>query len=367
MVLQKPIGMTRLENAEIFRKVRKTTFSRSPPGQSLCQWRQKGVSRPNSGGVAADFDDAQLENQTSDRLRIGGNLLVTNSSIDCESFISRLSSPLIPSDLSPVKALGSEFNVYLNSVSRAVLESSVLRSSSFFVNTFPNPKEKIHVPGYMLKFIPQLAKLCTSLYNLKALCEQTSWLTHVANDHVIDLLSCNSILDHFQTRCSFYYRKRGSASYIVREVHSVREREREREREIQREREREREIQREREREKDGSDITIVALKLAMSFALLLAKNVHLSIGEEFCAFPCQKICTSAWVFPLLNGAEFSLSVAKNVALFETVRILRTVTWRDWQAIESPKQTIDFPAAPFFFIIEKIEKMNQINTKNYWK
>ena len=70
-----------------------------------------------------------------------------------------------------------------------------------------------------------------------------------------------------------YYRKRESASYIVREVHSVREREREREREIQ--------------REKDGSDVTIVALKLAMSFALLLAKNVHLTIGDEFCAFPC--------------------------------------------------------------------------------
>ena len=51
----------------------------------------------------------------------------------------------------------------------------------------------------------------------------------------------------------WYYRKRGNASYIVREVHSVRE----------------------REREKDGSDATIVALKLAMSFALLLAKNVH--------------------------------------------------------------------------------------------
>ena len=86
------------------------------------------------------------------------------------------------------------------------LESSVLRSSSFFffVNIFPNPKQKIHVPGYMLKFIPQLAKLCISFYNLKALCEQTSWLTHVANDHdVIDLLSCNSILDHFQTS-SFY-------------------------------------------------------------------------------------------------------------------------------------------------------------------
>ena len=41
---------------------------------------------------------------------------------------------------------------------------------------------------------------------------------------------------HFRVK---YYRKRGSASYIVREVLLVRERERERE--IQRERERERE------------------------------------------------------------------------------------------------------------------------------
>ena len=90
------------------------------------------------------------------------------------------------------------------------------------------------------------------------------------------------------------------------------------------EREREREIQ----REKDGSDVTIVALKLAMSFALLLAKNVHLSIGDEFCAFPCQKICTSV-------SPSSTLSVAKNVALFETVRILRTVKWRDWQGIEA--------------------------------
>ena len=100
-----------------------------------------------------------------------------------------------------------------------------------------------------------------------------------------------------------------------------------RERERERERERYREREREREREKDGSDVTIVALKLAMSFALLLAKNVHLSIGEEFCAFPCQKICTS--VSPLLNGAEFTLSVAKNVALFGTVCVLRTVKGRD--------------------------------------
>ena len=126
-----------------------------------------------------------------------------------------------------------------------------------------------------------------------------------------------------------YYRKRGSASYNCT-WGTFGERERY------------------REREKDGSDVTIVALKLAMSFALLLAKNVHLSIDEEFCAIPCQKICTS--VSPLSNGAEFTLSVAKNVAHFETVRILRTVKWRDWQGIEAAKQTIEFPAAPFFFV-----------------
>ena len=58
----------------------------------------------------------------------------------------------------------------------------------------------------MLKFIPQStsAKLFISFYNLKALCQQTSWLTHVANDlDVFDLLSCNAILDQFQTS-SFY-------------------------------------------------------------------------------------------------------------------------------------------------------------------
>ena len=50
----------------------------------------------------------------------------------------------------------------------------------------------------------------------------------------------------------FYYRKCGSASYIVREILSVRERE----------------IQ----REKDGSDVTIVALKLAMNSHFPLPK-----------------------------------------------------------------------------------------------
>ena len=76
-----------------------------------------------------------------------------------------------------------------------------------------------------------------------------------------------------------YYRKRGSASYIVREVLLVRERERERDTEIQ------------REREIDGSDVTIVALKLAM--------NLH---------FPLPKIRTI--------GDELTLTLAKIFALF---------------------------------------------------
>ena len=54
-----------------------------------------------------------------------------------------------------------------------------------------------------------------------------------------------------------FYRKRGSASYIVREVLLVRERERDTE----------------REREIDGSDVTIVALKLAMNLHFPLPKN----------------------------------------------------------------------------------------------
>ena len=69
------------------------------------------------------------------------------------------------------------------------------------------------------------------------------------------------------------FRKRGSASYIVREVPvlSVRERER----------------YRDSDRERDGSDVTIVALELAM--------NLH---------FPVPKIRTI--------GDELTLSLAKN-------------------------------------------------------
>ena len=75
----------------------------------------------------------------------------------------------------------------------------------------------------------------------------------------------------------------------------------------ERERERDTEREREREREKDGSDVTFVALKLAMSFALLLAKNVHLSIGKEFCAFPCQYFAPQFLTFWNALSSHFPL------------------------------------------------------------
>ena len=69
-----------------------------------------------------------------------------------------------------------------------------------------------------------------------------------------------------------YYRKRGRASYIVREVHSMKD----------------------LEREKDGSDVTIVVLKLAMSLHFPLPKIR--TIGKDF-HFPLPKIRTFRFFF----------------------------------------------------------------------
>ena len=107
--------------------------------------------------------------------------------------------------------------------------------------------------------------------------------------------------------CERYYRKRGSASCIVREVLSVRERE----------------PDRQRERERDGSDVTIVALKLAINLhfplpkirtigdelTLSLAKNSHFSfLPSHFPSLPSRR--------GHHGGAEirneFTLSIAKN-------------------------------------------------------
>ena len=88
-------------------------------------------------------------------------------------------------------------------------------------------------------------------------------------------------------------------------------------------------------------------LVLAKSFALFLAKNVHLS-------------------FSPFSSVEFTLPVGKNVALFETVCILRTVKWRV-TGDRNSKANDRNSGCTVLLLVEKIEKMNQINTKNYWK
>ena len=130
---------------------------------------------------------------------------------------------------------------------------------------------------------------------------------------------------------------------------------------------RERELERERERRKWRHHCRA---KIGDEFCTSPHQKVHLSLvlAKSFALFfNLPKKLASHFLPSCFDGAEFTLSVAKNIAPFETVRILRTVKWRDWQGIEAAKQTIEFPAAPFYFLVEKIEKMNQINTKNYWK
>ena len=71
-------------------------------------------------------------------------------------------------------------------------------------------------------------------------------------------------------------------------------------------------------------------LVLAKSFALFLAKNLHLSFSPlEWCwvhTFRCQKRCT------LRNSSHSSFCFCQMA----------------WQGIEAPKQTNEFPASPSF-------------------
>ena len=83
------------------------------------------------------------------------------------------------------------------------------------------------------------------------------------------------------------------------------------------------------------------------------------------------KICTL--VSPLLNGADFTLSVAKNVALFETVPILRKIRTLRFNlplsngCVTGDRSTETNDRFSGCTVVLFIEKMNQINTKNYWK
>ena len=110
-----------------------------------------------------------------------------------------------------------------------------------------------------------------------------------------------------------HYRKRGSASYIVREVHSVRERER----------------QREREREIDGSDVIIVALKLAMSLHFPMPNFRTIAVSSHF---PLPKnrtfrfsLHTSCLTIVALNHTVYVCTIGSAEAL--PILCVRYVRW----------------------------------------
>ena len=116
-------------------------------------------------------------------------------------------------------------------------------------------------------------------------------------------------LTHSPSAPHAQYRKRGSASHIVREVRSVRKRD--------------------TEIKRDGSDVNLVSLKLAKKFALFLAKNLHL-------------------IFSPLKWRLVHTFLCQNVALFKTVRILNlrdrftSVKWRDRGSKHKKKKRSSF-------------------------
>ena len=149
-----------------------------------------------------------------------------------------------------------------------------------------------------------------------------------------------------------YNRKRGSASYIVRELLSVRERE----------------IQRER----DGSDVTIFALKLAMNLhfplpkirtisnelTLSLAKNSHFSfLPSHFPSLPSRR---GHVVLKFAMSSHFPLPNLFWPSLFPSFK------WHEPRDEWSKTQDKWSNPGQSYFVLP-IEKMNQINTKNYWK
>ena len=136
--------------------------------------------------------------------------------------------------------------------------------------------------------------------------------------------------------------------------------------------ERERDTDRERETERDGSDVTIVALKLAMNLhfplpklrtigdelTLSLAKNSHFSfLPSHFPSLPSRR------------GHHCGAEIRNEFTLFIAKKIFRPLCspsfkWhepRDEWSKTQDKWSWSNPAQSYFVL--PIEKMNQINTK----
>ena len=160
------------------------------------------------------------------------------------------------------------------------------------------------------------------------------------------------------------YRKRGSASYILREVLSVRERERERD--TDRERERRKWVRRKWRHH--------CRAKIGDEFTLSLAKNWY--NWRWAYTFPCQKFAlfVSPFTLPVSPFTERSPLWRWNsqwVPTFHCQKFFRPLCspsfkWHEPRDEWSKTQDKWSNPAQSYFVLP-IEKMNQINTKNYWK
>ena len=116
----------------------------------------------------------------------------------------------------------------------------------------------------------------------------------------------------------------------------------------------EREIQRERRQWRHHC-----RAKIGDEFTLPLAKNSHFSfLPSHFSSLPSWMVT----IVELKFAMKFHFPLPKNVALFNgsdslSSRSLFCFCHMAWQGIESPKQTIEFPAAPSFSSSKKWIKL----------
>ena len=175
-------------------------------------------------------------------------------------------------------------------------------------------------------------------------------------------LSCNNrctciLLVHLHVLTTELFRiiKSAEALSILRVRCAQWEREREREKEIERERYRERERERERERRKWRHHCRA---KIGDELTRSLAKNLHFLFLPSH--FPSPFLTGHHCGAEIRN--EFTLSVAKKI------RPLCSDSLRWCKPRDGWSKTQDKWSNPSqSYIVLLIEKMNQINTQNYWK
>ena len=134
--------------------------------------------------------------------------------------------------------------------------------------------------------------------------------------------------------------------------------------------ERERERYRQTDRERDGSDVTIVALKMAMNLHFSLPKIR--TIGDEL-TDSLAKISHFSFLsshFPSLPSrrGHHCGTMSSHFPLPKFFRPLCSPSFKWHEPRDEWSKTQDKwsnPAQSYFVL--PIEKMNQINTKNYWK